>query len=104
MTGFEVEIKGLRQSAASAIEAGAEAGKIDLGTAVGTVAGALPGSESAGAIPRLADAWDQRVHGWSSDIHEFGSTVSKAADMYESNERAAEKDFHDSILDWLTSW
>ncbi|WP_280249901.1 hypothetical protein [Nocardia abscessus] len=101
---LEVEIRSLRRSAAAADSASTEAGKIELGAAVGAVNSALPGSESAVAVATLAEAWERRLNRWATDIEAFGSTVSAAADLYTRNERVAQQDIGNSILGLATRW
>jgi hypothetical protein len=99
MSGFEVDVEALRKAAAAAVSAGEQAGQVKLGSAPQAVPDALPGSVSATRAEPLGRAWDERLGAWSTDVNRFGGNLSAAADRYEADDAAAERDF--SILGWL---
>ncbi|GAA1305448.1 hypothetical protein [Saccharothrix xinjiangensis] len=98
MSGFEVDVEGLRKAAAAAISAGEQAGRVELGSTPRDVPAALPGSESAAKAEPLAHAWTERLACWSTDVNRLGGNLSAAADRYEADEGAAEQDF--TLLGW----
>jgi hypothetical protein len=85
-------IEALRTAGKAAISAGEQAGTVDLvGTTAG-VPGALPGSRSAQAATTLANAWQTRIKGWSTEADAHGRNMNTAADYYAANEEAAKQD------------
>jgi hypothetical protein len=93
LSGFEVNLEGLRKAADAAASAGEQARGIRLGDAPNEVPGGLPGSESAARAVLLAKAWDERLVAWSADIGAFSASLSQSADRYAADEAAAERDF-----------
>lgn len=92
MSGYEVVIAALRRSAEAARGAGEQAGAIDLAAALAGVPGALPGSRSGHAAAGLAEAWRALIADWSRTAVALGDGMAASADLYETNEQAAEAD------------
>ena len=99
MDGYEADIAGLRKAAGAASAAGEQARQIHLGDGPHGVPAGMPGSQSAAKADPLAAAWDTRLSTWAGDIGQFGTDVGAAADGYEHNDQAAERDF--SLFGWL---
>ncbi|MBW4719666.1 hypothetical protein [Saccharothrix obliqua] len=93
MSGYEVDIEGLRKAANAAASAGEQAGRITLGEAVAAVAEAMPDSASAERTRALTTAWGERLRAWSADITAFGGNLASSADRYAKDEDAARRDF-----------
>jgi hypothetical protein len=99
MDGYEADIAGLRKAAGAASSAGEQAKQIHLGDGPHGVPAGMPGSQSATKADPLAQAWQDRLSTWAADIGQFGTDVAGAADDYERNDAAAERDF--SLLGWI---
>ncbi|GAA3461262.1 hypothetical protein ACFFSW_28390 [Saccharothrix longispora] len=104
MSGFEVDVEGLRAAAASAASAGERARRVGLGEAVGQVPAGLPGSRSADRAERLARAWDDRVAAWSRDVGAFSANLSASADRYAADDAASARDFSGVLPGGLVGW
>jgi hypothetical protein len=73
--GFEVEISQLRSSARAAVSAGEQAGEIDLGAVVSTVASALPGIGVGERGRSVGECLGEPAGPRAADIREFGATL-----------------------------
>lgn len=93
MDDFEVDIEGLRDAAAAAASAGDQAKQVHLGDGAAEVAEAMPGSASAAKADPLKVAWERRLIAWGNDLGVFSTELAAAADLYESDDAAAERDF-----------
>jgi hypothetical protein len=99
MSGFEVDVDGLRLAAGAAASAGEQAKQVHLGEGATEVAAAMPGSVSATKAEPLGTVWDQRLSTWGDDVGTFSSDLTATADHYAANEDAAEQDF--SLFGWV---
>ncbi|MGH8572448.1 MAG: hypothetical protein ACREX8_07730, partial [Gammaproteobacteria bacterium] len=99
MTGFDVDLAGLRSAAEAAGTASNEARQVHLGDGPTGVPVGMPGSLSASKSGPLAAAWDARVTTWAADIERFGEDLSASAGQYQADDKAAEQDF--SPWGWL---
>ena len=99
MDGYEVVIAELRKAGGAAVSAGEQAAAVDLGAAISGVSAALPGSRSAQAVVGLADAWGKMITQWSEAATRHGQGMSSSADLYSTNDKAAEQDLSLNVFD-----
>jgi hypothetical protein len=83
--GVEVVPDQIRDAAAK-MDAAASGVRSNAPTDIDGVAGALPGSQSAGAATTLASTWKSRFNGWArrTDAHVTG--MREAADTWASTD------------------
>ncbi|GAB3577935.1 hypothetical protein GCM10027445_44350 [Amycolatopsis endophytica] len=92
----------LRKSGEAADSAGEQAAAVNLAAPLSDVPGALKGSRSAESAVALADAWHNRLKGWSAAATSLGSAVARAADLYEADHEAARHDLLVIAAGWIT--
>ncbi|WP_410870899.1 hypothetical protein [Nocardia sp. A7] len=93
MSGFEVEINQLRNTAKAAGSAASQARAVSPGTGLDAIATALPGGDAAKNAPTLASTFNERAKGWAGEIGQWSETVASAATVYSENEKAAKEAF-----------
>jgi len=91
MNGYEVVINQLRKAGSAATSAGEQAAQIDLAGAISGVPTGLIGSRSADAAIRLGIEWARTITGWGREACALGDGMSSSADLYATNEAAAEE-------------
>lgn len=101
MSGYDVEITALRRAADAARNAADQVRGVDLAGAISGIAGALPGSGSASAAPRLGHAWVGQVERSSRGAGDLGLHMGAAADRYEANDDAAVRDLTKVFQSWM---
>lgn len=90
-TGFEV-VAGQIRSAAGQMRSAAQGVKgADPSGDVGDVGAALPGSQSADAAGKLANAWEERFRSWHDDAVTQSDKLSDSAAAYDSSDLIADQ-------------
>lgn len=94
--GYEVIIDELAKAARIADAAGDYVGGIDLTGALDEIKTALPGSTSACRADTLADSWHDDIAQWRDDVNDHAHKLSDAAQLYRSNDEAAQQSLRPS--------
>lgn len=93
MWGYQVEIDDMRASGNAAEEAAEQAACTGPGDTLGEIRAAMPGSASAHAAESLAAQWNAEVPAWADDMRRYAENLLRSAELYESNDKAAEQAF-----------
>jgi hypothetical protein len=86
---YDVDPMALRDGAASVETVIAQVQRLAVGTVLGPVAVALPGSRSAAALRQVVDAWELRLGETRDELRELGRGLSMAATTYERADQTA---------------
>ncbi|MGH3914054.1 MAG: hypothetical protein ACRDTC_11715 [Pseudonocardiaceae bacterium] len=60
----------------------------------------MPGSASAQAAGSLAAQWNTELPAWVNDLRSYAENLRRSAELYESNDKAAEQVFGGMSLGW----
>lgn len=83
-------VPGDMRAASQATESSASAARgADGSAALGTLAGALPGTTTAETMPELGTAWADGVSGWSDEVTEFSAAIDQLTADSESTDQTA---------------
>lgn len=93
MQGYQAEIHDMRASGNAAGEAAEQAARAGPGDTISEIRAAMPGSVSAEAAGSLAAQWNTELPAWADDMHRYAENLRRSAELYESNDRAAEQAF-----------
>lgn len=88
MTGFQVDTKAVKAAGGVMRSAAARARRLDVETAAGRVAQAMPGSASAAQAPAFSAAWRTAFGSWISGTCRHGEALETNAADYDSVETA----------------
>jgi 3-deoxy-D-arabino-heptulosonate 7-phosphate (DAHP) synthase class II len=97
--GYEVIVDEIAKAARIADAAGDYVGGINLTGALEEVTGALPGSTSAWRAEMLSSTWQDDVTKWRDDVVDHAQKLSDSAQLYHSNEEAAQQNLRNSTFD-----
>jgi hypothetical protein len=93
MSGYEVEIGAIRTAAEATRSAAEQARTVEIRSAVTEVPTALHGSRSASALTRWADLFTVECQAWGDWAAAHADQLVASADLYVSNEQAANEAF-----------
>lgn len=91
--GYEVAIAELRNCGEGLVRDAEETADIKLGAALDPLTQAMPGGEATNGAIDLASAWGKRIKELDRGTRRIGERMVEAADRYERDDDAAEKDF-----------
>jgi hypothetical protein len=91
MDGFEVSLAQLRASANAAQQAADVVRGLELGR-VRELAGALPGTESAGTAGELGQDWNGFTDRWAEGMDAFATALTDSGKDYTVRDGNAERD------------
>lgn len=93
MWGYQAETDDMRASGNAAEDAADQAARVDPGDTISEIRAAMPGSASAQAAGSLATQWNTELPAWVDDMRRYAENLRRSAELYESNDRAAELAF-----------
>jgi hypothetical protein len=85
---YEAVTENIRNAAGKAKSAAERIAGIALDTAAADIAGALPGSKSAGAADRVSKSWKSTLKTWERDAGDHGAALDTTAKEYSRNDQA----------------
>ncbi len=100
MWGYQAEIDDIRASGNAAGEAAEQAARADPGDTISEIRAAMPGSASAEVAGSLAVQWNAELLAWVDDMRRYAENLRRSAELYESNEKAAEPAFGGMPMEW----
>ncbi|OZM73415.1 hypothetical protein CFN78_11345 [Amycolatopsis antarctica] len=94
MSGYEAVIETVRQAGQAASGASEAIAGVDAAGRLPTGESGMPGGRIVGKIDALRSAWQERTRSLSTGFSEVSGSLGQAAQLYSSNEQAAQTDLH----------